>query len=40
MTLIVVKAAYASEAGVWFVASSDLPGLNVEAPPVEKLPAR
>ncbi len=37
MTLIVVKAAYDPEAGVWFVESSDLPGLNVEASTVEKL---
>ena len=37
MALIVVKAAFDPEAGVWFVESSDLPGLNVEAPTVEKL---
>ena len=32
---IVVKAAFDTEAGVWYVKSSDLPGLNVEAPSVE-----
>ena len=41
--LIVVKAARDDEAGVWFVESSDLPGLNAEADTldalVEKLPA-
>ena len=37
MSLIVVKVAYDAEAGVWFVESSDLPGLNVEAATVEKL---
>jgi predicted RNase H-like HicB family nuclease len=41
--LIVVKAARDEEAGVWFVESSDLPGLNAEADTldalVEKLPA-
>lgn len=41
--LIVVKAARDDEAGVWFVESSDLPGLNAEAETldalVEKLPA-
>lgn len=30
MSMIVVKAAFDSDAGVWFVESSDLPGLNVE----------
>jgi predicted RNase H-like HicB family nuclease len=41
--LIVVKAARDEEAGVWFVESSDLPGLNAEADTLEalldKLPA-
>jgi hypothetical protein len=37
MTLIVVKVAYDAEAQVWYVESSDLPGLNVEAPTVERL---
>ena len=35
--LIVVKAAYDAEAGVWFVETSDVPGLNVEAASVEEL---
>lgn len=35
--LIVVKAARDSEAGVWFVESSDLPGLNLEADTLEAL---
>ena len=37
MALIVVKAAYDAEACVWFVESSDLPGLNVEASSFELL---
>jgi hypothetical protein len=37
MTLVVVKVAYDPEARVWYVESSDLAGLNVEAPTVEKL---
>lgn len=37
MTMIVVKAAFDEEAGVWFVEHSDLPGLNVEAASVEEL---
>ncbi len=37
MSLIVVKAAFDEDAGVWFVESSDLPGLNAEAPSVEEL---
>ena len=41
--LIVVKAAYDAEAGVWYVEDSDLPGVNAWAPTVqelsEKLPA-
>ncbi|MFC7053825.1 DUF1902 domain-containing protein [Hansschlegelia quercus] len=35
--LIVVKAAYDAEAGVWFVETSDIPGLNLEAASVEEL---
>jgi predicted RNase H-like HicB family nuclease len=41
--LIIVKAAYDPEAGVWYVEDSDLPGVNAWAPTVqelsEKLPA-
>lgn len=37
MAIIVVKAAYDPDACVWFVESSDLPGLNVEASTVELL---
>jgi hypothetical protein len=41
--LIIVRAAYDVEAGVWCVEDSDLPGLNAWAPMVqelgEKLPA-
>lgn len=37
MTLIVVKAAFDPDANVWFVESSDVPGLNLEAPSVEVL---
>lgn len=41
--VIVVKAARDPEAGVWYVESSDFPGLNAEAATleelVEKLPA-
>lgn len=37
MQLIVVKAAFDSDAKVWFVEDSDVPGLNVEAPSVEAL---
>ena len=36
-SLIVVKAAYDPEAGVWFVESSDLAGVNAEAPSLEEL---
>jgi hypothetical protein len=32
-----VEAAYDSEAGVWYVQESDLPGLPAEAPTVEEL---
>lgn len=35
--MIVVKAAFDEEAAVWYVESSDLPGLNVEAPSMEAL---
>lgn len=41
-SVIVVKAARDSESGVWFVESSDIPGLNLEAesfdPLADKLP--
>jgi predicted RNase H-like HicB family nuclease len=41
--IIVVKAALDAEAGVWFVESSDLPGLRAEGASIEdlleKLPA-
>lgn len=36
-TVIVVKAARDAEAGVWFVESSDVPGLNLEAESLEAL---
>jgi hypothetical protein len=35
--LILVKAAYDADAAVWFVASSDLEGVNAEAPSLEGL---
>jgi hypothetical protein len=35
--LIVVKATFDGESRVWFVESSDLPGLNVEADTLEAL---
>jgi hypothetical protein len=35
--LIVVNAARDEDAGVWFVESSDLPGLHVEAPTLDSL---
>lgn len=35
--LIVVKAAYDAHAAVWFVDSSDLEGVNAEAPSLEAL---
>ncbi len=35
--LIVVKAAFDAEAGVWFVEASDVPGLNAEAETLETL---
>lgn len=37
MNLIVVKAAFDAQARVWYVESSDVSGLNVEAPSVEAL---
>ncbi len=37
MPMIKVSAAYDSEAGVWCVEASELPGLNVEAKTVEEL---
>ena len=39
MSVIVVKAAHDPDAGVWFVESSDLPGLNLEAPTLDELHA-
>jgi hypothetical protein len=38
--LIVVKATFDAEAGVWFTESSDLHGLNIEAPTIEALMLR
>jgi Domain of unknown function (DUF1902) len=35
--LILVKAAYDADAAVWFVESSDLAGVNAEAPSLEGL---
>ena len=35
--IIVVKAALDPEAGVWFVESSDMPGLSLEAESIESL---
>jgi predicted RNase H-like HicB family nuclease len=35
--VIVVKAARDAEAGVWYVESSDIPGLNVEGETLEEL---
>jgi predicted RNase H-like HicB family nuclease len=40
MPLIVVKAAYDADAGVWFVEHSDLFGVNAEAPTLEALVAK
>lgn len=37
MPLIVVTVAYDAEAGVWYVESSDLPGVNAEAATPEEL---
>jgi hypothetical protein len=36
-SVIVVKATFDPEARVWFVESSDMPGLNLEADSVEAL---
>lgn len=36
-SMILVKAAFDADAGVWFVEHSDLPGLNLEAPTLEEL---
>jgi len=36
-SLIVVKAAWDPDAGVWWVEHSDLPGLNLEAETLEAL---
>lgn len=36
-TVLVVKAAYDADARVWYVESSDIPGLNLEAPSLEAL---
>ncbi|MGE3296491.1 MAG: DUF1902 domain-containing protein [Porticoccaceae bacterium] len=38
--VIIVKAAHDQEAGVWFVESSDVPGLNLEADSLETLTAK
>jgi hypothetical protein len=35
--MIVVKAAYDADAAVWFVESSDLEGVDAEAPSLEEL---
>jgi predicted RNase H-like HicB family nuclease len=35
--LIVVKAAYDADAAVWFVESSELEGVNAEAPSLDEL---
>jgi hypothetical protein len=35
--LILVKAAYDADTAVWFVESSDLEGVNAEAPSLEEL---
>ena len=39
-TLIVVKAGYDAEAGVWFVESSDIEGLHLEGATLEALVER
>jgi hypothetical protein len=38
--VIVVKAAFDAEAGVWFTESSDVHGLRLEAPTLDALVAR
>ena len=35
--VIIVKAVWDGEAGVWYVASSDVHGLRLEAPALERL---
>lgn len=37
MTLLLVKAALDREAGVWYVAETDVPGLATEAPSFDAL---
>ena len=37
MSLLLVKAAFDREAGVWFVSDSDVPGLATEAPSFDLL---
>lgn len=37
---ILVKAAYDADAAVWFIESSDLPGLNLEAATIEELSSK
>ena len=37
MAMIVVKAAFDADAAVWFIESSDVEGLNLEAPTIEQL---
>ena len=39
-TPILVKAAFDPDAGVWFVESSDLPGLNLESETLDGLRVR
>lgn len=38
--LIVVKATFDEDAGVWFTESADVPGLHIEAASVEELNAK
>ncbi|WP_407528546.1 DUF1902 domain-containing protein [Methylobacterium oryzisoli] len=40
MALFIVRIAHDEEAGVWFVAHSDVPGLRAEAPTSDALIAR
>jgi hypothetical protein len=37
MALLLVKAAFDREAGVWYVSDSDVPGLATEAPTFDRL---
>ena len=39
-SILIVKLAFDAEAGVWFVESSDVPGLNLEAPSMDELCGR